>query len=367
MRVLVLTTWFPDASTPSKAPFNLLHVQAIAQRHDVRVIHFQLGGIGPVTEEDYDGVRVIRAPVSPRRPLQALAAMRLLAVGRKTTDVLHTMAFTSAVAAAPVAIFHTTPWVHTEHWSGMANPASVSKKWAAFAWLRYVLKLPDAVTAVSSAQAEQLRRFARRRGLSVVPNVVLSQDSLAERTGQKRGVVRIVSVGGLITRKRPGLALETLRILRAEGVSASLTWVGDGPLHADLEKMAAAAGLASEFSITGLLPPDQVAAKLRNADVFLLPTHHETFCVSAAEAIAAGIPAVVTDLPAVRDFLTEKNSVLVSAGRAEDYARGVLLALERFAEVPSSDIAETVSLRYSPTAVAELFSDIYNHIQRFTK
>lgn len=362
MRVIVFTTWFPDAATPATAPFNLNHVKSVADDHEVRVIHVRLGGSGPIVSEDFDGVPVTRMPLSPRRPWEFAAVARQLAQAQRHADVLHTMAFTSAVIAAPVHAFNRTPWVHTEHWSGMADPASVSKVWAAFSWLRYVLKLPSAVTAVSAAQAQQLRRFARKGAITVVPNVVHAQALPATRQGSANGSPRLVSVGGLIDRKRPQLALEALRLLRGDGIDASLTLVGDGPLRAELEAAAAAAGLSGEVAITGLVAPEQVREELRAADVFILPTSHETFCVSAAEAVAAGLPAVVTDLSAVRDFLTEHNSVLVPGDTAADFAAGVREALARFATVPAGDIAATIGDRLGCGVVGAKFSAIYTEV-----
>ena len=359
MRIVALTTWFPDAVAPSTAPFNLNHVQAVAAEHEVHVIHVRLGGRGAVVREEFGGVAVTRLPLSPKKPWSYLAVARTLAGALNQADVLHTMAFTSAAVAAPVMAFRKKPWVHTEHWSGMADPASVSKLWAAFSLLRYVLKLPGAVTAVSTAQAADLARFARPGAMHVVPNVVDVQATLAARRGPDDGVVRLVGVGGLIERKRPGLALEALRLLRESGINASLTWVGDGPLRAELEAASHPAGLADAFTITGMVAPERVTEELRKADVFILPTRHETFCVSAAEAVAAGLPAVVSELPAVRDFLTARNSVLVHGDSATDFADGVREAIQRFSTVSSADIAATIGASLGRAAIGAKFSSIY--------
>ncbi|WP_154605763.1 glycosyltransferase family 4 protein [Arthrobacter sp. AQ5-05] len=362
MRVVVFTTWYPDAGAPSTAPFNLSHAQAIATRHDVRVIHVRLGGAGAIVSEEFGGVPVTRIPLSPRRPWGYLELIRHTVAALRHADILHTMAFTSAAVAAPIQVFTRTPWVHTEHWSGMAEPATVSRAWKALSWLRYVLKLPDAVTAVSGPQAEQLRRFSRRGLVSVVPNVVSVNGTLAQRRGTGPGAVKLVGVGGLIERKRPGLAVAALRILRAGGLDASLTWVGDGPLREALATQNE--DLRGHLRMTGKVTPDQVRAELSEADVFLLPTAHETFCMAAAEAVATGVPAVVTDLPAVRDFLTEENSVLVSDATAAGYAAAVRTALEKFAQVPAAAIAGTIAGRFSPQLIAEQFTAVYARVGR---
>lgn len=367
MRVLVLATWFPDAAAPHQAPFNLSHVQAIAANQEVRVIHVRLGGHGEDISEEYGGVSVTRVSLSPKKPWQYLSFVRLLARALSDADVLHTMAFSAAALAAPVSAFARIPWVHTEHWSGMTDPVRVSKTWAAVSWLRYILKLPQRVTAVSHAQATQLQPFARKGAVHVVANVVQGQPPLAPRSGTVDGGVRLVGVGGLIEGKRPELALEALSVLRGKGIDASLTWVGDGPLRTDLEAQAARLGLGWEFSITGMVNPDQVTMELRKADVFILPSAHETFCMAAAEAVAQGLPVVITDLPAVRDFLSAKNSVLVGGNTAADFAKGVERALENFADVSPEEISATIGSGLGRSVAGSKFSQIYAAITESKK
>lgn len=359
----MVATWFPDGGAPSTAPFNLNHVQAIAARHEVKVIHVRLGGSGGRVSEQFGGVQVVRMPLSPRKPAGFLALARQLRAELRTADVLHTMAFTAAAVAAPVQVFSRKPWVHTEHWSGMAKPSTVSKTWMAFSWMRYILKFPNAVTAVSLGQAAQLSKFARRNAVSVVPNVVEAPSPLAERAGTRDGQLRLIFVGGLIARKRPGLAIEALRVLRENGLDVTLTMVGDGPLRGAVEQQIQDAGLGAHAHITGLVHPDEVAREMREADMLILPTAHETFCMAAAEAIAMGLPAVVTDLPELREFLTPHNSVLVNGTTGKSYADAVAAAQSQFLDVPPASISATLPTRFSRLGVTQQFSAIYARVR----
>lgn len=363
MRVLVFTTWFPDAAAPSTAPFNLSHVQAIAAQHEVKVIHVRLGRIGEIEVEDLNGISVTRIPFSPKHPWSFCAVVRYLNVALKQADILHTMAFTSAAVAALARIGSHKPWVHTEHWSGVNNPASVSKVWVAASWLRFILRFPNLVTAVSEAQAVGLRRFSRAGAVCVIPNVVAKSETLAPRKGSNAAWMRLVSVGSLNAGKRPEVAIETLRALRNQGHDVSLTWVGDGPLRDSVEQLIGQYGLGPYVRITGLVSPAQVTEHLRQADIFLLPTAHETFCMAAAEAVAMGLPAVVTDLPAVQDFLSEENSVLVNGETAEDYSEAVSLAMAKFSEVSSAAISRTLPDRFASHSIAEQFTQAYAFVR----
>ena len=105
MKILVVTTWFPSHEAPAQAPFNLEHAKAVQLRHDVSVVHVRLGSRLPAAAEAYAGLPVQRVSLNPRRPWTAVSVLRTLMRESSTSDVLHTMAFSSAlVAALPAAL-----------------------------------------------------------------------------------------------------------------------------------------------------------------------------------------------------------------------------------------------------------------------
>jgi glycosyltransferase involved in cell wall biosynthesis len=77
----------------------------------------------------------------------------------------------------------------------------------------------------------------------------------------------------------------------------------------------------SRITFTGLLPPADVAARLREADVLVLPnpasavSNRFTSPLKLFEYMGAGRPIVASDLPSLREVLThERNALLVPAG-----------------------------------------------------
>ncbi len=71
---------------------------------------------------------------------------------------------------------------------------------------------------------------------------------------------------------------------------ARLLIVGDGPHRDELER---AFGPRAEF--TGRLAGKELAAAYRRADLFVFPSKHDTFGQVVMEAMASGLPVVVTD------------------------------------------------------------------------
>lgn len=366
MKILVIATWYPHEKNPAEAPFNADHVEAIRARgHEVRVVHVRLGTSLPMPAGGnglWEGVPVRRVLADPKRPATLLACERLLAGEMAWADVIHTMAFSSILLALPAWSARTAagrgrPWVHTEHWNGVVNPASVSPLWQKLSGLRRVLRFPHVVTGVTGQLAAEMQRFARPHAARVVPCVVKGRGPVVPATFG--GPLRLVAVGGLIARKRPLAAIETIAWLRGHGTDAHLTWVGEGPQRAECEALIAQLDLSSQVTLAGSVRPADVAAHLSAADLFFLPTAQENFFTSAAEALAAGRAVVATRAGGFSDYADEANSRLVDDAGPETLGSAILEAEAAFRDVPAADIADPIRARFSPEAVGALFDDAY--------
>lgn len=369
MKVLVVTTWFPGEHNQAEAPFNLDHVRALQHAgYAVRVIHVRLGRWDPLggaetqVSATWEGLPVLRIALTPSRPLRAVLAQRTLFRELAWADMLHTMAFSSILAVmfpwlARRTIAREPVWVHTEHWTGALDPASVSSLWKRLAHLRMVYRLPHRITGVGSALAQAIRPFARPNAVSVVPCVVRCADDPPDAAFGSP--LKLVAVGAVVARKRPEAAIATVAWLRSQGHPTELTWVGDGPLRKTCEAQIAGTDLEGHIHFAGAVTPEQVGAYLVDADLFLLPSAHETFFASAAEAIGAGRAVVISDLPGLGDFLTPDNSILVTGASPPELGRAVLKAVEHFAGVEAGQIAGPIHKNYSVEAVSALFVSVY--------
>lgn len=366
MKILVIATWYPHEERPAEAPFNADHVEAIRGRgHEVRVVHVRLGtslALPGDANGIWEGVPVRRVAADPKRPLTLLACQRLLAREMAWADVVHSMAFSSVLVTLPAWAARTVtgrgrPWVHTEHWNGVVNPASVSATWEKLSGLRRVLRFPHVVTGVTGQLAKEMQRFARPNAARVVPCVVKGRGQvLPSGFGTP---LRLVAVGGLIARKRPLTTIRTVAWLRSRGTEVHLTWVGEGPQRAECEALIAELDLSKHITLAGSVRPADVAAHLSAADLFFLPTAQENFFTSAAEALAAGRAVVATRVGGFSDYADESNSRLVDGTSPEKLGAAVLSAADAFRDVPAGDIAAPIRARFSPASVGALLDDAY--------
>lgn len=120
------------------------------------------------------------------------------------------------------------------------------------------------------------RRTACRRSLGIDDDTLL-----------------LFHAGRLTPVKNQTKVLDTLRAVLATGRKARLAIAGTGELEQMLRTYAGQAGVAGSVDFLGLR--SDVAELMQAADVFLLPSLHEGFPVTMAEAQAAGLHLVVSD------------------------------------------------------------------------
>lgn len=103
----------------------------------------------------------------------------------------------------------------------------------------------------------------------------------------------VVHVGRFVYAKNHTFLVEVARHLLALTQEVVFAFAGDGELRHDIERQAAAEGIARHVRFLGSI--DWVPALLRTADLLLLPSRYEGLPLTVIEAQAAGTPAIISD------------------------------------------------------------------------
>jgi colanic acid/amylovoran biosynthesis glycosyltransferase len=160
-----------------------------------------------------------------------------------------------------------------------------------------------------------------------------------ERPVAAPGTLRVLTVARLVEAKGIEYALRAVAQLSARWPGLVYRVVGDGPLRADLERLAGELGLAGRVTFAGACSRDQVLAALAEADVFLLPSvvgrdgTEETQGVVLLEAQAMGLPVVASRIGGIPESMVDGGSGWLVPERDAGALAGRLEALlERPAE-----------------------------------
>ncbi|TFI58774.1 glycosyltransferase family 4 protein [Sphingomonas parva] len=133
----------------------------------------------------------------------------------------------------------------------------------------------------------------------------------------------IASVGALIPLKRQHLVIEALATL--PGVHLIL--VGDGPERRRLETRAASLGVADRVRFLGNRPHAELPALLAAADVMVLPSEREGLANVWLESLACGTPVVITDVGGAREVIDRPEAGTLAAPNSADLANAIAALL----------------------------------------
>ena len=188
----------------------------------------------------------------------------------------------------------------------------VHKVWrVARTWLQNrIARIPRRLTAYA-AVSETCAQLARRdlpaqARIEVIPNIVAIDRQPPVEVARNRA---FVFTGRFEAYKGPQLLAQA-----AVRLGVPVVFCGTGPLETELRRINPTA------IFTGWLQPADIVRELGKARAFVFPSvYRETFGLSAAEALARGIPVVAARDTAAEEFVQhEKNGLLFAHNSVDD-------------------------------------------------
>jgi glycosyltransferase involved in cell wall biosynthesis len=202
---------------------------------------------------------------------------------------------------------------------------------------------------------------ARDQGVTlrpvIIPNAVEFSDFREDSTGwlrarypQLAGRPVILFLSRVDPKKGLDLLLAAFAEVRRRMPNAALVIAGEGDsaFVSRLHSQAAQLGIEADTVWTGFIEGKQRVAALREADVFVLPSYSENFGVAVVEAMACGLPVIVSDQVGIHRELTAADAGVVTPCEHGRVAEAILQVL--------SDEGLRSRLSHNGTALAKTFS-----------
>jgi len=157
------------------------------------------------------------------------------------------------------------------------------------------------------------------------------------------------------------LLLDAWALVLRQRPNARLTIAGDGDASYVRKLRDRSARLCTNARFVGHVSASTKTELLASAAVFVLPSLHENFGIAVLEALAAGVPVVVTPEVQLSSFVNE-HSLGVVADRSPDLiAKAMIAALDDrpLREHCRADGPALVARYFSPAVIGEQLSDMY--------
>ncbi len=310
----------------------------------------------------------LRSEISLTHDRAALADLKAV-LGAGQFDVVHThSAKAGALGRLAARDAQVGRIVHTYHGFPFHQFQSRLRRRTYIRIERSLAKFTDAFLAVGPAVAAEaiVRRIAPSErvrtigvGVSSGPAPAFSDQAEARRLlGVPLGMRVVGTVGRLDFQKAPEDFVNALAGLHRKDVYG--VWIGDGPLRAKTEKLAARRGLAGRMSFLG--ERSDVASLLPGLDVFAMASRYEGLPCAIVEAMAAARPVVATAVNAVPNVvISGETGLLVPPDQPELLSRALGYLLEnpsvaaRLGAAGRAHIGEELS----PAALGAVLDETY--------
>ena len=206
----------------------------------------------------------------------------------------------------------------------------------------------------------------------VVGNDYFAQESVYYRERRDRREWNLpenyfLFVGRLAPEKNVGGLIQAYARYRRRGGSLSLVVVGDGPEASPLRQQVVAEGLAKSVLFTGLKDTRDIVPYYAFADWFVLPSWLDPWGLVVNEAMASGLPLIVSDRCGCCDDLVEhgENGYTFNPEREDSLAEALLKTQEVTAQQRNAMARRSMEIicRYSPELWAEEVVRIANLTQ----
>lgn len=232
-------------------------------------------------------------------------------------------------------------------------------------WQREAVSDAYGQSGASIAVSEPFRtalakRFPNVHMWDVVPNVV-SPDFLLTPMGSGSGTPVFLSVGALIANKGGDILLRAFAVVLQNIPDARLRMVGGGPERLIWQRLAVSLGIDGQVSFTGVLRREQVTVEMQGATCFVSASRMETFGLAIVEAMAMGLPVVVTRCGGPEDTVNLESGVLVPTDDVPALAAGMLAMVNR-APGDRVSIRAACERRFGSVAIARRLTAIYDSV-----
>jgi len=307
--------------------------------------------------------------ISPWHDLKAYFALKKYFKKNKF-DVVHTHSSKAGIIGRMAARAAKVPVVvHTVHGQAF-HPYQSRLKNRLFIFLeRFAAGKCDKIYAVAQAMIDQCvdAKVAKREKYMVVYSGMDTaafdraqrDNALRKKLGIPENALTVVTVARLFAQKGYEYVIPAAQKVLATHPDTHFLFVGDGPMYDELTEKLQTAGILGNFHFAGLVPPDEVASYIAQADMLWHLSLHEGLPRAVVQALAVGIPAlgfaldgtpeVIIDgetgfLTAAEDIsaVAEKTEILLNdpAMRSRFGQAGKKKVLDQFAWRKMADILE---------------------------
>lgn len=371
MHILVIPSWYPTPKDPISGCFFREQAQALADYgHRVSVFAvFSDAPNGVYTEKTVSGnlteylihAKPVRFHLTYFRVMKEMLHLLRTEFSGAKPDVIHVHSFRAIRYARALRALCGIPVVCTEHATWFERKLLSEKELSA---ISRDYNAVDALIAVSPGLRGHIQPYCTNKDVLIVPNMVDAQfleGAVHRAAGETFG---FVCVGALTKKKGVDLLLGAFAAVHRKLPHTHLTVCGGGEEESALRAQAEALGVNGAVDFKGQVPRVECAAYLRENQAFVLPSRAETFGVVYVEAMACGLPVIMTKLGAWTMLVTPETGIAVDVENIGQLTDAMVYMAEHGELYDAGRIRAFCAEKFSAESVCRQITEIYADVTK---
>lgn len=368
MKILFISSWFPNKLEPTNGNFVQRHAEAVALKHDVEILHT----IGDFNQKEtfvfddkiINGIRTLVVYYkNSKNPIQNfLRRMKAYKMGfskMQKPELVHgNVLHNNMLFAVYLKKKYKIPFVISEHWTALQeeNLGRTSANIKRIA--KFIAKHADYIFPVSENLKNSLKMLGIKTPMKVISNVV-NTDIFQIRQTDGNESTKFLHVSSLIPRKRPDKIIETVHQLKVNGYDVSLEIGGDGDT-ATLRRLIQKLNAEEYISIFDEISYEEVAEKMQTSDCFILFSDNETQGCVILESYACGKPVIATSVGGVPEFIKPGLGILIEKANEKELYQSMQNFIENKITFNKPEVLRNFVIgNFSKDIISNQFTEVY--------
>lgn len=380
LNILVIADINPRTKEDLRNVFIYDYVRCIAPHCSVKLLSLSLvaqkeftGNKGSETKIIAGGVEVTNFSLTDKKPHPATRPFYYLywfykgyQLGKKykNIDIIHAH---GAILQGTISLLLSkklkTKLIFTEHTGPFST---VVKNGLKKLWAKNAMEKADAVLCVSQhLKNEVLENGIKPKKILVTYNPVDTGLFNILENNPKEKYKNILYTGRLDDFKGGYRALLAFQKIAAKQPEWTLTIIGGGHDFKLIQKTVEAdPAISKRVFLRGPQPKEEIAKEMQRSAFFLFPSSHESFGIVIAEAMASGLPVIVGNRAAPKEYVNYDQGLIVDPDDTDEIAKAIDTMIDKLGHFDSKKIRQHVVNLFGLEVFGKKMVDIYEAINK---
>lgn len=224
---------------------------------------------------------------------------------------------------------------------------------------RVALQNADLVVPVYQSSIPYVKRMGAKQ-VEVIYNVVGARGLKQKKDYALGRPIRIISVGRHFEAKNPENIIRAMKFVP----NAELTFVGDGPIQPQLEKLAKELDLMKRVRFIYAMKNETLCTELASYDLFAIHVENDGISKTTLEAMLAGLPCIINQRAGSQVPELQGDHVLLVENTAAGYANAIntLIADQAKRQVLGNAAYTYAREHWAPEKMEQAYIDAYRKL-----